>query len=234
MDAATKRALIVFVKAPMPGDVKTRLIPYLTSSEAADLYRCFVTDTLMNSSQLGAACKMIVAYQSHPKAADLSWLRDKRSRPDFFRQEGKSLGERLIHSFGIAFGRGARHVVVIGSDSPNLPSEYIKQAFEALENADVVLGPAADGGYYLVGLSRPCLHLFDEVVWSTDQMFEQLSRNTTAHRYSLRVLPHHYDVDTIEDLNVLRTDLCRAPNRAPATHRFLTTTPSLVDAQPSY
>jgi rSAM/selenodomain-associated transferase 1 len=220
MAALPKRELIVFVKAPLPGDVKTRLIPQFTSIEAADLYRCFVADILSSTAQLGGVCKTMVAYQSHPKAADLSWLGGK-ARPDFFRQEGRSLGERLIHAFGTAFGRGARQIVLIGSDSPNLPPQYIEQAFQALSGADVVLGPANGGGYYLVGLSRPCLHLFDDVIWSSDQVFERTCRNATSQGYTLRVLPSHYGVDTMQDLHTLCNDLSRFPRSAPATHRFL-------------
>ncbi len=217
--AALKRELIIFVKAPIPGDVKTRLIPQFTSAEAADLYRCFAIDTLANASAAGIG-KAMIAYQAHPKIPDISWLGGK-TKPGFFKQEGRSLGERLIHAFGSAFGRGAREVVVVGSDSPNLPPEYIEQAFSALNGADVVLGPSNGGGYYLVGLSRPCLHLFDEVIWSGDQAFERTCRNASAQGYTLRVLPSHYIVETIPDLHILCNDLSRFPRRAPATHRFL-------------
>jgi uncharacterized protein len=216
----TKRTLIIFVKSPIPGDVKTRLIPYLSSSEAADLYKCFVADTLKFSKQISAGVRTQVAYQPHSKAIDLSWL-GLKSTPDIFKQEGRSLGERLIHAFGQAFGRGARHVVIIGSDSPNLPSTYVEQAFKALEESDVVLGPAHDGGYYLIGLSRPCTKLFDDVSWSSDQIFERTASNAQNLGYSLRILPHHYDIDTIEDLRTLHSDLLRNRNEAPATRKFL-------------
>jgi rSAM/selenodomain-associated transferase 1 len=218
--ATPKRELIVFVKAPIPGDVKTRFIPHLTSAEAADLYRCFVTDTISGVSRVAPNGRITVAYQSHPKSPDLSWLGGK-TRPGFFRQEGRSLGERLVHAFGAAFGRGAQHVVIIGSDSPNLPPQYVEQAYAALQSADVVLGPSSDGGYYLVGLSRPCLRLFDDVIWSSDQAFEHTCRNASNQGYRLRVLSGHYRVETLPDLNILCSDLSRFPRKAPATHRFL-------------
>jgi rSAM/selenodomain-associated transferase 1 len=215
-----KRALIVFVKAPIPGDVKTRLIPYLTSNEAADLYKCFVTDVLKNASCISSLAKLSVAYQAHPKASDLSWL-GKKSAHDLFRQDGRSLGERLTHAFGVAFGRGVKQVVIIGSDSPNLPKAYLEQAFDALNEADVVLGPATDGGYYLVGLSRPCLRLFEDVTWSSDQVFELASRNAVKSGYTLRILPTHYDIDTIDDLRTLHNELATRAEGAPSTTKFL-------------
>jgi len=216
-----KCALIIFVKSPIPGDVKTRLIPYLTGSEAADLYKCFVADTLRHVNKIEVTAKIQVAYQPHSKASNLEWL-GLKSPPELFKQEGRSLGERLIHAFGQAFGRGAQKVVIIGSDSPNLPHNYIDQAFKALEEADVVLGPATDGGYYLIGLSRPCLKLFDDVSWSTDQVFERTAHNAQSQGYKLRILPTHYDIDTIEDLQTLHNELqIKGDQAAPTTKKFL-------------
>ena len=217
----SKRALIVFVKSPVPGDVKTRLIPHLSAEESAGLYRCFVVDILGALSPNGDT-RLLVAYQPNSKMPDLSWL-GFRSAPEFFRQEGKSLGERLIHAFGVAFGRGCREVVIIGSDSPTLPASFIEQGFAALRDADVVLGPATDGGYYLIGLSRPCMKLFEDVAWSTDQVFERTARSAQAQGYRLRVLPTHYDVDTVEDLKVLQRELANGQHLAPRTRRYLET-----------
>lgn len=214
-----KRALIVFAKAPMPGEVKTRLIPHLSADEAAGLYRCFVGDILASLGQLTAGPRVSVAYQPHSKAPDLSWV--GRTPPEFFRQEGNSLGERLIHAFGVGFGRGCREVVIIGSDAPTVPTAWIDQAFAALADGDIVLGPATDGGYYLIGLSRPCMKLFDNVAWSTDQVFERTAANAQQHGYRLKVLPTHYDIDTHEDLATLNRELAARPDACPLTHRFL-------------
>ncbi len=230
-----RRTLIVFVKAPIAGDVKTRLIPYLNSIEAADLYKCFVSDVIRCASQFAHLSKIQVAYQPHPKASDLSWL-CLRQPPDLFRQEGRSLGERLTHAFGVAFGRGAKQVMIIGSDSPTLPRSYIEKAFLELNEADVVLGPSKDGGYYLVGLSRPCMKLFEDVSWSTDQIFERTTHNALENGYSLRILPSHYYVDTISDLNALQEELAGNGHEAPSTKRFLSQlnkTRPLLDPVPS-
>jgi uncharacterized protein len=216
----SKRIVILFVKSPVPGEVKTKLIPFLTGLEAADLYKCFVSDIIKNVSRLPCVTKVQIAYQPHSKANDISWLGTKNP-PELFKQEGRSLGERLIHSFGLAFGRGAKQVVVIGSDAPTLPKEYIEQAFTALNHTDVVLGPAYDGGYYLIGLSRPCLKLFDDVSWSCDQVFERTALNAQRNGYSLKILPKHYDVNTIDELNFLNQTLLNDGHDAPTTKRFL-------------
>ena len=224
---APKRALIVFIKSPMAGNVKTRLIPHLSAEEAANLYRCFVLDVLKSLLPEGPDGRLIVAYQPSNKMPDLSWT--GRHPPEFFRQEGKSLGERLAHAFGTAFGRGCRQVVLIGSDSPTLPPAYIEQAFAALQEADVVVGPATDGGYYLIGLSRPCLKLFDDVAWSTDQVFERTVQIAQSQGFRLRVLPTHYDVDTVDDLGVLSRELAANDAVAPQTRRYLT---QLIKSKP--
>ena len=220
MSSAKKKCLIVFVKSPTPGDVKTRLIPHLTGQEAAELYKCFVTDILRTTQKLGTDVRLHVAYQPHPRASDLSWV-DLPNTPPMFRQEGKSLGERLVHAFGLAFGRGAQHVVIIGSDSPALPKAHLDHAFSALNDADVVLGPATDGGYYLIGLSRPCLRLFDDVSWSGDQVFEKTAQNAQVQGYKLKVLPMHFDIDTFDDLKVLQRHLSKDGLAAPVTKKFL-------------
>ena len=217
-----KRALIVFVKSPIPGEVKTRLIPHLTSEEAAFLYKCFVADTMKTAAHMAASSRIQVAYQPHSRAMDLSWL-GLRSTPETFRQEGKSLGERLTHAFGVAFGHGSSQVVIIGSDSPTLPHRYLEQAFQALNDSDVVLGPSIDGGYYLIGLSRPCTKLFEDLTWSSDQVFEGTKRNAETLGYRLRLLPKHYDIDTFEDLQMLHTELAKDAEQAPVTWKFLST-----------
>lgn len=223
-----KRSLILFVKSPVPGEVKTRLIPHLTGVEAADLYKNFCIDIVKAVLPLAPAVRILVAYQPHAKSSDLSWL-GLKNPPEFFRQDGRSLGERLIQAFGVAFGRGSRQVVIIGSDSPTLPTRNIEMAFEALKDADVVLGPSLDGGYYLIGLSRPCLRLFDDVSWSTDQVFEKTARNAQNQNYRLRVLPSHYDIDTLGDLLKLRRELAGETTLAPLTKKYVD---ALLKAKP--
>ena len=214
-----KETLIVFVKAPLPGDVKTRLIPALSPAEAAELYQCFVKDIIRSMRRLKDV-HMELAYQPHAKAPDPSWT---GCAVPFFRQDGQSLGERLHRALSSAFIGKAKRVVIIGSDSPTLPLDYVRQAFHMLRKCDVVLGPASDGGYYLVGMSRLCLGFFEHVSWSTEQVFEQSIANAQKYGYSLRALPTYFDVDTIEDLEWLwrSRESHNLEQTAPLTGRFL-------------
>lgn len=215
----SKRILIVCVKAPVIGEIKSRLLPTFSSQEAADLYKCFVLDTFINVAK-EKSIPLVVAYQPHPKYPNLDWLKLKNS-PPFFKQDGSNLRDRLIHAFGCHFGKGYQQIVVTGSDSPAISSDYIAQAFKTLNESDVVLGPTPVGGYCLVGLSRPCLKLFDDVVWSSDQVYERTAQNAYAQNYRLKVLSQHFCVETIDDLKMLYTDLEKHPEKAPATSQFL-------------
>lgn len=219
MRSEGKQMLVIFVKAPLPGDVKTRLIPMLNPVEAAELYQCFVKDTVRSMRTLKGV-DVHIAYQPHAKAPDPSWTGFPLPH---FRQEGQSLGERLYRAAAQAFQEKARRVIIIGSDSPTLPARYVEQAFQMLGESDVVLGPATDGGYYLVGMSRLCPGLFDQVSWSTEQVFEQSFANARKHGYSLRTLPTYFDIDTIQDLESFwrSRGSVNAGQTAALTDRFL-------------
>ncbi|MCG3205449.1 MAG: 2-phospho-L-lactate guanylyltransferase [Elusimicrobia bacterium] len=212
--------LVIFVKAPIPGQVKTRLMPHLNGTECAELYTCFVKDILNTVSQL-VNTKILVAYQPHAPYPDLAWTGLKKSF-DTLSQQGKTLGERLAHATGLSFGRGAKRVVIIGSDAPNFPLAHVTQAFDLLHKCDVVLGPALDGGYTLIGLSRPTLKLFENINWSTDQVYDQTLQQAANLGLALKVLPTHYDVDTFQELLQLKNDLSTTPHAAPLTFDYLT------------
>ncbi|MDE2727874.1 MAG: TIGR04282 family arsenosugar biosynthesis glycosyltransferase [Gemmatimonadota bacterium] len=149
-------ALVLFMKAPRPGTVKTRLTPSITMDEAAELYRAFILDTL-HLAQRTDGVSLFVAWTPDdgraellnalgcPGDHDVNWLR----------QRGSHLGERLSNAFSAFRQGGWEKTVVLGGDSPLLPRDYIEEAFEALDRHDVVLGPADDGGYYLIGLGGP-------------------------------------------------------------------------------
>jgi len=192
-------SLVIFVKAPLAGDVKTRLVPTLSLSQAAELYECFVRDIVRSMRRFKEA-SVRIAYQPHARIPDPSWI---GSSLPYFKQEGHSLGERLSRAFVSAYQARAERVVIIGCDSPTLPAAYVSQAFRMLEQCDIVLGPAADGGFYLVGMSKFCPGLFDQVVWSSEEVFDKILFNVRRDGYSLRTLPNYFDVDTPEELEAL-------------------------------
>lgn len=214
--------IVVMMKAPHAGEVKTRLVPPLTTAEAASLAACFARDTVNNLR--GAAHNIIIAYapagSRRPLEAmlprELSWLE----------QRGDDLGARLDHAVSHAAARGFGPVVVTGADSPTLPPQFIEAAISALTEggAEVALGPTSDGGYYAVGVSHPVPQLFDRVAWSTSLAYEQTAANAARLGLRLAELSAWYDVDTPADLARLRGELLAdedARRRAPETHRWL-------------
>lgn len=215
-------AVIVMVKAPRAGAVKTRLTPILSESDAASLAACFAQDAVANARRI--VRDLIVAYTPEDARRilqsslphDLLWIE----------QEGDSLGARLGAAIGRAAALGFSPLIVTGTDSPTLPPVFIETAIGALarDEVDLVLGPTEDGGYYLVGLRQPVPHLFQNVAWSTPLVYQQTV--DTAARLGLRLqeLPRWYDVDTPADLQRLREELSadqEAQVRAKATYQWL-------------
>lgn len=212
--AAAVDWLIVFVKAPTPGAVKTRLLTSYTPEQAADLYRCLVADTLKTVRAL-RTMRLAVAYAADHRFPDLTWL--DVSMPMFF-QHGRVLGERLIHAFRWAFDQGATSVMAIGSDAPELSSSWIRQARQTLAHCDCVIGPASDGGYHLIGLTKPAPELFREIPWSTPHVLDQTLQRVGELRLSVRCLEPIADLDTPEDV---RRYAARAPRRVSRTATYL-------------
>jgi rSAM/selenodomain-associated transferase 1 len=192
------RGLIIFAREPVPGKVKTRLAREVGNKCAAELYCAMIEDVLANAASLdGVQPLLFWALDSAVMPADpgIPGLR-------MFEQHGTTLGARMEAAFRHAFQNGIDVCCIIGTDSPDLPPEYIAEAFDLLENnrADVVFGPAEDGGYYLLGLRQIWRELFADIAWSTPEVLAaSLARaNELGLRTSL--LPSWYDIDTLQDL----------------------------------
>lgn len=195
--------LILFARAPRPGRVKTRLEPDLTSGECLSLHRALVRDTLdllrrfAPSHGLRAEVSFSEAVQPGDwEDADLRGL-------DVTVQQGDDLGEKLVRAFQTCFQRREHRVVVIGSDSPGLDEGYLRAAFEELAAHDVVIGPAEDGGYVLIGCSRLHVRPFQRIPWGTDRVFRDTVRRLKKDRVPFARLRPGRDLDTRDDL--LRT-----------------------------
>lgn len=216
--------IVMMVKAPRAGLVKTRLVPQVSAVEAAELSACFALDVL--ACALRVAPWVIVAYAPPDGRAALEALLPAAGRLFWHEQRGADLGARLDGAIRHAFDAGFAPVLVVGADSPTLPPEFIEKARDALAvgQADIALGPTADGGYYLIGLREPVPNLFQNVDWSTPRVFEQTARNAARAGLRLQTLPLWYDVDTLADLQRLRGEIIadgEAQARAPATTRWL-------------
>jgi rSAM/selenodomain-associated transferase 1 len=220
--AGAERAvgLAIMAKAPRVGAVKTRLCPPLRAPEAAELARCFLLDTV-DRVRMVAGARPIVAYA--PIEAQGQF---EEAAPGFalIAQRGGDLGERQLHLIEDVLALGLQAALVIGTDAPTLPRECLDEAVSLVmaPDVDVVLGPAEDGGYYLIGMrvSRPAL--FEHMPWSTPTVLGRTLER--AQRLGLRVacLPTWFDVDTRADLERLRVELEATPGAAPReTRAFL-------------
>ncbi len=193
--------LLVVAKQPSPGQTKTRLCPPLNHAQAADLYECFLQDTLDIMSCVPNVQRGI-AYLSENGPGYFQNL-----APDMalIRQTGASLGERLDNLLTQVLADQAQKAVVMDSDSPTLPPDYLAMAFDRLDAADVVLGPTEDGGYYLIGMKKPHPRLLREVQMSTPHVLRDTL--ALASQVSVALLPTWYDVDNATDLERLRAEL---------------------------
>jgi rSAM/selenodomain-associated transferase 1 len=200
----------VFAKFWTPGSVKTRLAADIGDERAAALYRVFVETTLQRLSRLAARRELCI------------WPPDRRQEflsilpPgwDLSIQSEGDLGRRMAEFFDRAFALGSRRVVLVGSDTPSLPTSIVERAFKLLEATEVVLGASLDGGYYLIGSKDRTPALFDRIAWSTpavwDQTMAALERAGMRRGGGFAVTPHFGDVDTLDDLRRLRRQLASA------------------------
>jgi rSAM/selenodomain-associated transferase 1 len=195
------RVLGVFVKAPVPGQVKTRLAAEVGVGQAAELYRSLGRRVV--AASVGRGHDTVVWFapgRAHRAVRD--WLNDL-GVAGFQAQVSGALGTRLAAAFRQHFRQGARRVIVIGSDCPGVDARLVSRAFVALDEDDLVLGPTRDGGYYLIGLRAPALQLFRGIAWSTEAVLEQTLTRARQLELSTAVLPALRDVDTASDARAL-------------------------------
>lgn len=211
--------VIVMVKAPVPGTVKTRLVPPLTAEAAAALAAALVQDAVRNARPIA---EVLIAYAPSTGKALLETLLPEGLH--WTAQRGDNLGERMGAAMADAAAASFSPLVVIGTDSPTLPPACITEAIQTLQAdiADVVFGPTDDGGYYLVGARQPQPSLFDGVAWGTEAALTQTAANAARLGLRCHLLPEWHDVDTGEDLARLRRELedPAVRERVPATARW--------------
>ena len=204
--SALSTALVIFAKAPIPGQVKTRLCPPLTPDEAATLHGSFVLDTLERSKVAAAKLKLpLDRYLACAPSSALVFFKimEERQGVKLIDQVGEDLGARMNQAFETMFARGYQRVLIVGTDVPTLPLDQYKQALALLETNDLVVGPALDGGYYLIGLKRPAPDLFRGLPWSTDQVLRLTQEKAAELGLKTALIPPWRDVDTIEDVQAL-------------------------------
>lgn len=197
------KAIIVFAKFPEPHKVKTRLGARIGYEHAADLYRLFIEQTLLQAVK-AAADQIFVAHEPIKRGSEFQEILP--AGISLFPQNGIDLGERMLNAFQWAFSRGESRVVIIGSDSPTLPPQFLNSAFDHLLQHDIVIGPAEDGGYYLIGSSAAHPRLFENIEWSAPTVLQKTLERANAMKLTTALLPEWYDVDEVESLQRAAAD----------------------------
>jgi len=213
----THDALIVFVKAPRPGAVKTRLIPALDPVTAAALYRLLAEEAVRRTAPGPGEYERLFFFAPTDARAELeAWLGPRA----WFPQEDTDLGARMTAAFERAFRRGARRAAIVGTDVPGVSREVVLEALSALDAHDLVLGPAHDGGYYLLALARSEPEIFRGIAWSTGAVLAATMEKARSLGLSVATLEPLADIDTLADVRASWDSL--SP--------LLSATPALKDA----
>ena len=198
-----KEALIVFAKVPKPNEVKTRLTTMISPESAAQLYEAFLLDAIEAYAALPVAVRL---YFSAPPAEVPGQFQPQTAT--LHEQKGNGLGERMATAFAETFVEGFAKAVIIGTDHPTLPLEFIEHAFLTLNDSySVVIGPSEDGGYYALGMNEFYPELFRDMAYSHEDVFAQTVQRAETTSATLHVLPRWYDVDTPEALTRLLNEI---------------------------
>lgn len=186
-----KEVVLVFQKNAILGQVKTRLASGMGEQPAMEIYKHLVQLTYSALEDVPMPVwtyfSDFIPESTHPTV--------EKS----FVQQGQDLGERMSNAFASTFDSGIEKVVLIGTDCPTLQSQHLLQAFTALNDSDLVLGPATDGGYYLIGMKVRAAYLFEGIAWSTSQVLSQTLHVASQHSLTTTLLPELCDIDTPED-----------------------------------
>lgn len=224
--------IAIFSKKPKQGKTKTRLVPPLTSNEAKELSEAFLKDTMKLIDNLDFIDQKIIYFYppfsfEYFKAITYGTISPLKTNsphlsPWLIRtQQGKNLGERLLRAISEELKdyrkKSDSHnkidkFIVIGSDSPTIPEKYIREAFLILENEDIVLGPAEDGGFYIIGVKKSWPGIFKSVRWSSNDTLKDIILNLEKLSLKFKLLPEWYDVDEITDISKLSKDIKTMPN----------------------
>jgi uncharacterized protein len=205
-------SLVIFARAPIPGKVKTRLMPIYSAEEACAIHLALLGDVLEGALRaVGGRAAVTLAWSEPADAA--AALGDLPAGVRVATQSGGDLGERMALAIQSEIRAGRKRVVILGSDAPTLPGDHIAAAFAALRKAEVVIGPSRDGGYYLIGMSRLHLPLFKNLRWGTGEVLGATRARLKKAGTSFVELGPWHDVDTPEDLGGLWKELLHMKDR---------------------
>ena len=197
-------AVIIFIRSPEKGRVKTRLAKGVGETAALELYRCFVMDVLDMVRSTPWALR-VYYYPENAFPRIRGWLGDDL---DLFPQQGTTLGDKMENALADTFIAEYERAVLIGSDLPDLPSQILDTAFKGLDQCSAAIGPSRDGGYYLIGFTAEGFtpQIFHSIPWGTDRVFDLTLNRFMDYHVSYYTLPVWQDIDTQKDLGFLNVD----------------------------
>lgn len=210
----------IFMRTPKLGKVKTRLSGGLSPENILELYNCFVADILDIAQKAGPPIRIYY----HPPNSESVLLPLLGSQHRYFPQKGNDLGGRMAAAFQEGFSHGFDRIVLIGTDCPELTGTILKEAFSGMENSGSVIGPAADGGYYLIGFKAEVFiaKLFRDIAWGTQTVFEETMKKYRASGIQPYILPRLNDIDQMEDLISFGRKFRHSASPATRTMKFIT------------
>jgi uncharacterized protein len=203
MKKPKRRAIILFAKDPVRGRVKTRLASLLDEETTLKLYLHFLTVGLSLLESVQGADRFVAV--APPLTSGYFQSNSRLEAFTIFTQEGDDLGQRMRNAFAQCFEDGYERVVIVGADSPSLPVEYVQRALDS--DKTLTLGPAVDGGYYLIGMGPGQVEIFENVHWGTGSVLADTGANAHREGIDVELLPVWYDVDRPEDLRFLKTHM---------------------------
>ena len=211
---AARPAIVIMSRMPVPGEVKTRMQPLISPERSADLQRALLLDTL---DMVGFIKRTTAFLAFAPAERNGISCPHKVPREQVFQQIGRDLGERILESSKTVLNKGYSPVVIIGSDCPVLQPETIDEAIHSLNSADVCIGPAQDGGYYLIGMKRTISDIFLDIPWGTSEVFDATTQRAVRSGLNVHLLQKLFDIDTRSSLEQL-APILKDPDRSGIRH----------------
>ncbi len=218
-DPDTNLRVILFARTPLPGQVKTRLARHIGAESTLALYSCFLTDMLEKILHAGLVPR--ICYFPPESRSEMERLLG--SRFDYFPQTGPDLGEKMLNAFADTFSAGFQKAILVGSDFPDLPDHFLAEAADRLDDHDCVIGPAADGGYYLIGFKQNTFYpaVFTGIPWSTDTVYARTRGILEKAGKKIHALGVWQDIDDWPDLAGFIENQTRGGADAPQTIQCL-------------
>jgi rSAM/selenodomain-associated transferase 1 len=190
--------LLIFIRLPRKGKVKTRLAQSIGEQNATEFYQICVKSIFREIGKLPENIEKYIFFSEQPDKGEKRFLESNGFRHSV--QKGEGLGQRLENALNTVFKEGAQKTIVVASDVPDLSAQIINEAIEALDQNDIVIGPCFDGGYYLLGMKKMHHKLFSNISWSTNQVYTQTLDSAKKDKLSLHQLQTLIDIDTGMDL----------------------------------